>query len=251
MPLRRLFSRRNLVFASVAALAARLSRPKLARADFWGGDIPILIGILTQAVATVTHLASMLINLKAQLDAMNTMLSSLDAASFQSLLTVIGNTELSYNALTGDIASMGYTLESVNSQFRTIYGSDYRKTAFGQFDSLYGRWEDEILASAQVAARSQATLSRLESHASQAAAILEKSAASDGQVAQMQSIVQMLGLMQSENNSLLQSLATTGRVLTSAAATTASERALSREKKRRHLANYTSRGAPVPPMSMP
>jgi conjugal transfer/entry exclusion protein len=67
----------------------------------------------------------------------------------------------------------------------------------------------------------------------------------------MQSIVQMLALMQSQNTKLIQSLATTGRVLTSSAARTAAERQLSREKKRRHLANYTYRGPDVSLMTMP
>jgi conjugal transfer/entry exclusion protein len=251
MRLRRILARRHLLAAALAAAAAYLRKPKSARADFWGGDIPILVGILTQAVATVSNLASMLVNLKEQLDAMNTMLSALDAASFQSVLALIGNSDLSYAQLTDNVASIGYTLQSVQSQFRGLYASDYRKLSFGQFDSLYGRWEDEILASAEVAARSQTTLSTLQSNATQAAAILEKASVASGEVAQLQSIAQMLGVMQSQNNSLLQSLATTGRVLTSSAAKSAAERQLSREKKRRQLANYTSRGAPVPPMSMP
>jgi conjugal transfer/entry exclusion protein len=251
MRLRRFLARRHLLIAALAAAGAYLRRPQAARADLWGGDIPILIGILTQAVATVSNLASMLVNLKDQLDAMNTMLSALDAASFQSVLALIGNSDLSYAELTDHIASIGYTLQSVQSQFRSLYASDYRKVSFSQFDSLYGRWEDEILASAEVAARSQTTLSTLQSNATQAAAILEHSAVASGEVAQLQSIAQMLGVMQSQNNSLLQSLATTGRVLTSSASKSAAERQLSREKKRRQLANYTSRGAPVPPMSMP
>jgi hypothetical protein len=251
MRLRRILARRKLLFAALAALAAHLSKPKATRADLWGGDIPILVGILTQAVATVSNLAGMLVNLKQQLDAMNTMLSALDAASFQSVLALIGNTDLSYAELTANIASIGYTLQSVQTQFHALYASDYRKLPLSQFDPLYGRWEDEILASAEVAARSQTTLSTLQNNASQAATILEKASVASGEVAQLQSIAQMLGVMQSQNNSLLQSLATTGRVLTSSAAKSAAERQLSREKKRRQLANYTSRGAPVPPMSMP
>lgn len=251
MRLRRLFSRRNVLLAAIVAAAQRLWSPTVAQADIWGGDVAVLTGILTQSVATVFQLISAIATLKQQLDAMNTMLSKLDSASFDDVLALINSTDFSYTQLTGDIASIGYTLQSVNAQFRSVYASDYTKTSFSQFDSLYGRWQDEILASTQVAARSQATLSTLQSNATEAAAILAKSSASDGQVAQMQAIVQMLGLMQSQNNSVLQSLAATGRVLTSAAATSASERQLSREKKRRHLAGYTNRGAPVPPMAMP
>jgi conjugal transfer/entry exclusion protein len=243
--------RRTCALALIAGFALCLEPSKDASADLWGGDIPILVGILTQAVATVSNLASMLVSLKQELDAMNTMLSALDASSFESVLALIGNTDLSYAELTADVASLGYTLQSVNSQFHGLYQTDYRKIPFAQFDSLYGRWEEEILASAQVAARSQATLSTLQNSSTEAAAILQRAASSDGQVAQMQSIVQMLGLMQSQNNSLLQSLTTTGRVLTATAADSAAMRNLSREKKRRQLAGYTSRGPAVPPMNMP
>jgi P-type conjugative transfer protein TrbJ len=222
-----------------------------ANAQF-GEDIPFLIGILAQTTSTVADLASMLITLKEQLDAMNTMLSSLDSASFDSVASLVTNTDFSVDALSGDVASMGYTLQSVNSQFLTLYGSSgYASLPLTQFDALYGQWENEVLSSAQVAARSQATLSTLAGTATKAAAILSLSQGSDGQVAQMQAIVQMLGVMQSQNGAVIQALATTGRVLTSSAARTAAERQLSREKKRRHLMNYTYRGPVVTPMTMP
>jgi conjugal transfer/entry exclusion protein len=251
MRLRRLLRRRPILLAALVALAELLTAPEDARADLFGGDLPLLTGILTQAIATVSNLVSMLQTMEEQLSAAQTMLSKLDGASFDSVLALVDDTSLSLAALTADVHSIGYTLQSINRQFRSLYTSDYAKTALAQFDAIYGRWEDEILASTEVAARSQATLSTLHESAREAAAILANSRASGGEVAQMQSVVQMLGLMQSQNTSVLQSLATTGRVLTSAAAKDAAERQLSREKKRRHLAGYRDRGTPVPPMTMP
>lgn len=237
--------------AIALTLALQLPEARYARAQF-GEDIPFLIGILAQTTSTVADLASMLITLKEQLDAMNTMLSNLDSASFDSVASIVTNTDFSLDALSGDVASMGYTMQSVNSQFLTLYGgSGYATLPLTQFDALYGQWENEVLSSAQVAARSQATLSTLAGTATQAAAILSLSQGSDGQVAQMQAIVQMLGLMQSQNGAVIQALTTTGRVLTSSAARTAAEKQLSREKKRRHLLNYTYRGPDVPTMTMP
>jgi P-type conjugative transfer protein TrbJ len=242
---------RRRVLAVTLTLVLQLSGGRGARAQF-GAEIPFLIGILAQTTSTVANLASMLVTLKEQLDAMNTMLSNLDSSAFDSVSSIVTNTDFSLDALSGDVASMGYTLQSVNSQFLTLYGgSGYAALPTAQFDALYGKWEDEVLSSAQVAARSQATLSTLESSATEAAAILSRSQNSDGQVAQMQSIVQMLGLMQAQNGAVIQSLATTGRVLTSSAARTAAEKQLSREKKRRHLLNYTYRGPDVAPMTMP
>jgi conjugal transfer/entry exclusion protein len=242
---------RRRLFAVALMVVLQLPDARQARAQF-GEDIPFLVGILTQTISTVADLASMLITLKAQLDAMNTMLSNLDSASFDSVSSLVSNTDFSLDALSGDVASMGYTLQSVNSQFLTLYGtSAYAALPITQFDALYGKWEDEVLSSAQVAARAQASLSTLAGTATEAAAILARSQSSDGQVAQMQAIVQMLGIMQSQDGAVIQSLTTTGRVLTSTAARTAAERQLSREKKRRHLLNYTYRGPDVAPMTMP
>jgi len=249
--LARLLSRRHAVFAVLATLAERLLEPTEARADLWGGDVAVLSGILTQAIATVVNLANLLQTVQQELSATQTMLSTLDGQSFEAVLGIVNDATFSLSALTANVSSIGYTLGSVNSQFQKLYAGSYANVPLSQFDAMYGQWEGEILSSAEVAARSQATLSSLQNNATEAAAILAGSRASDGEVAQMQSVVQMLGLVQSQNNSVLQSLETTGRVLTATAAKDAAERQLAREKKRRHLAGYTSRGPSVPPMAMP
>jgi conjugal transfer/entry exclusion protein len=174
------------------------------------------------------------------------MLSRLDPQSFQDLITVLESNELSYEELTSDVSAMGHTLMNVNAEFQKVYASSYENVPTDRFDGVYTRWQKEILGSAQIAARSQATLSTLAKNAAQAKGILQRSAQATGEVAQMQAVVQMLGVMQAQSNAVLQSLTTTGRVLTSATATTASERQLAREKKQRSLAGYTKRGAPVP-----
>src|SRR5258708_3661427 len=212
MRLLRFFTRRRLLLAAIVAAVERVFEPTVARADLFGGEDVVLSAILTQSIATVVQLVSALSTLKQQLDAMGTMLSQLGSASFDEVAALINNTDFSYAQLTKDVASIGYTLQSVKSQFRSLYASDYSKTSFSQFDALYGRWQDEILAATEVAARSQATLSTLQNNATEAAAILARSAGTDGQVAQMQATVQMLGLIQSQNNAIIQSLATTGRV---------------------------------------
>jgi conjugal transfer/entry exclusion protein len=251
MRLSRFWPRRHLLFAALAGAVARLLRPSSARADLFGGDDVILSGILAQAIAEVSTLGSMLTSIMSQLELVRTELSALDPHSFQSLYDLVDDLSLGYDALTSGIQSVGYTLASVNARFQKEFPSNLSKVPFAQFDGLYGQWQNEILAASQVAERAQTTLSRLASDAASAHAVLAHSAAAAGEVGQLQSVVQMLGLMQSQNGTLIQTLATTGRVLASTAASSASERQLSREKKKRNLANYTSRGSPVPPMRMP
>ncbi len=239
--------RRVVTFAALIGVTQMVS-PPVARADLWGADVAVLTQILGQTLLMVGQLTSMLNSLGSQLRAMNTMLSKLDGASLSSMMDLIRSNEIAYEQLTRDINGIGYTMTSINDRFRSVYASDYRSTSSSDLNGKYSQWNNEILSSAEVAARAQSTISTLKNNSDNARAILNNSAAADGQVAQMQAIVQMLGVIQSQNNSIIQSLATAGRVTANVAAAGASEEHLSRERKRRNLEGYTDRGPPVPPM---
>src|SRR5262249_28297547 len=160
------------------------------------------------------------------LDALGTMLSKLDASSFHDLLGILEESALSYEDLTGGVQAIGYRLSDVNTQFQEVYARGFTDVPAEAMGSIVARWQNEILGAAQIAARSQGALSNLAKSTTEARAILSRSEASSGQVAQMQSIVQMLGLMQAQNTAVLQSLTTTGRVLATTSAAAASERQL-------------------------
>jgi conjugal transfer/entry exclusion protein len=165
------------------------------------------------------------------------------------MAALVRSNQLSYEQLTNGTTSIGYTLNNVNAQYRSIFKSDFHATPLSDFDSRYARWHEEILASTEVASRSQSALATLQRNNEAAAAILRNSQTSAGVVGQLQAVNQMLGVIQSQNNTVIQSLTTTGRVLANVAGTQASERQLSREKKRRQLEGYRERGAEVPPMT--
>jgi P-type conjugative transfer protein TrbJ len=245
----RSLTRRHLLIALVLGSVAC---PSAAHADLFGGDDVILSGILAQAIAEVSDLGSTLTNIETQVQMMRTMLSSLDPRSFGAVLSLVSDMTYSYGNVVSGIASVGYTLRAVNTAFQSTFPSNLAGVPIAGFGALYSHWQDEILAASQIAERAQSVISDWQKNASDAAAILSQSQSAQGQVAQLQSVVQMLGVLQSENNNLLQTLGTTGRVLSSASAATASERHLSLEKKRRNLAKYTFRGAPVAvPTRMP
>lgn len=244
----RFFSRRSFALAGLlSALLFPATKP--AHADLYGADIPILTGILTEAVTTVSNLVSMLAVLKEQLAATNEMLSKLDPASFEAMTGLVRSNEMSFDQLTQGVSSIGYTLGGVNSQFKSVYKRDFSTTPFSAFDSNYARWHDEVLASSEIAARSQSALATLDKNTEAASAILRSSSKSEGVVGQLQAVNQMLGVIQSQNNTLIQTLSTTGRVLAAAAGSQASEAHLAREKKKRNLSNYRERGDVVPPMT--
>ncbi len=238
----RLVQRLHLAAATFLAL---LVHPEPAQADMFGGDVAELAAILAETVSQGITLGEQLSQLSAQVTLMRQALARLDASSYASILSLINNTELDYSTLVHDVNSVGFTLTSVNAEFRQAYPSDFSAIAMGDLGSTYGKWQDDIWASTLVAARAQSVLSTLRDNTSNAAAILASSQTAEGTVAQLQSVVQILGVMQSQTNSLIQSLATTGRVVATTAATTASERQLSLEKKKRNLAGYTKRGRQV------
>ncbi len=241
----RTFRNFRIAVATFAASLAVFVAPAPAQADLFGGDVVELAAILAESIAQGATLAEQLTQLTDQVSLVRTTLAQLDPATYAAVLQVINNTYLDYNRLTSDVNSIGYTLESVNRDFQRAFPTDFSSTPMSQVDSLYGKWQDDIWSSTIVAARAQSVLSTLRDNANQAAAILSSSQSAQGTVGQLQAVVQMLGLMQSQTNSLIQSLATTGRVLTTQASTGASERQLSREKKKRNLAGYTRRGSPV------
>ncbi len=243
--MRALTRRRALRGAFSLASLACLSAPSPARADLWGGDLGILSGILAEAIAEVAQLASMLSQFVAMVTLMKTELSALESGSFSSLLGFIQSAQASYSTLTSGIQSMAYGIGQINTDFQRLFPSNTSDIAFAQHDQYYNQWNQEVLAASQVAARQQTVLSTLDNHASQADKVLQQSSNASGEVAQLQTVVQMLRLMQTELITINQSLATTGRVLTDMAAAEGSERQLSRTKKQSSLANYTSRGAAV------
>jgi uncharacterized phage infection (PIP) family protein YhgE len=60
-------------YSNAAIAAAALVLPGVAHADMFGGDLPLLTGILTQATSTVSQLSSMLQAAKASYDQMKQM----------------------------------------------------------------------------------------------------------------------------------------------------------------------------------
>jgi conjugal transfer/entry exclusion protein len=241
--------RRNLLLLSAAILIVRSLESDTASADTL--DLPVLVGILTQTTSMVSTMANMLISLKNQLQRLDQMVQHLDPSSFQQVIGLIEQSEFTYDSLTSDVNGMGYRLTAVNNQFHRLFPSSYAGTPPSNFAAIRSGWHNEVLASSQVAARSQASLSALQDNTTQVAAILANSRDADGVVAQLQGITQLLGIMVQQNNTVIQSLTTTGRVIADMAAAQASDHQLSAEQRSRSLANYTDKGDPVPPMALP
>jgi conjugal transfer/entry exclusion protein len=237
-------TRRSLLFAALVTPAV-LAPPRDARADFFGGDLPLLSGILAQAIATVTNLVNMLSAIRNQIAQMEQLLSHLSLSSFSDVMRTIRSSQLAYNILAGDVRSIEYTIEGVNRRYHQIFPSDVKTQKPADMRTTAAGWHQETLDAALVAQRSQTTLSTIQANTDQANTILQNSSGANAVVAQLQAANQMLGIISSQMNSLISVLDTTGRITADMAATNASQNVVSIEKKGRNLDNYTDRGTPA------
>jgi conjugal transfer/entry exclusion protein len=176
---------------------------------------------------------------------MKTELSAVSQGDLMALWAFIQTARMSYNQLTNNVRSMAYTIGAIDADFKRLFPSDTSGTTFAQHDQYYNSWNTEVLAASQIAARQQTVLSTLDEQANQADTVLRQSQNASGVVAQLQTVVEMLRLMEGQLLTINQSLATATRVLGDVASADASNRQLSRTKKQESLAGYTNRGAPV------
>jgi hypothetical protein len=241
---------------ATAVLAREMAVSEPVRADTWGADLPLLAAILAQAISIFVETVSMVTQLAYQVKMLETMIKNLDHASFSSILSFVNTARYSFNSLTWGIRSMGYTLSRIDGEFKQLFPGDPPapgSTTTAQRRQTYQAWHREVVGAAQVAARQQTSLETLETHATKTQDLLNQSDAHAGEVAsQLQVIAQLIGVTNTELLVLNQTLSTTGRVLTGAAAAGASERQMSLTKQDDARANYTDKGLPVAvPHSMP
>jgi conjugal transfer/entry exclusion protein len=230
-----------------AALTGDMTRTECARADLFGGDLPLLSGILVQSIMQVSNLASMLTQIFNEVRLMTTMLKAIGSGSFPALVQFIGTARTSYNTLTSGVRSMTYSLGRIDSEYQQLFPSNQPAagTTVAQHAQTYQAWHQEIVGAAQVAARQQTDLATLDQHVQQTQSILQQSQSEDGVVGQLQLIAQMIGITNAQLTLINQTLSTTGRVLTDMAAGGASEQQLSLAKKGDHRAGYTDKGPTV------
>ena len=198
----------------------------------------------TQAVAQLTQILQ---TLKNQTQLLNQVLTG---EPFQDLGLAIGllpATYQNYQAIIADLKSIGYSMQSVDFNFNGTFpnAAMYQGMQQTGYPAVESGWSDEILASAHIADRSQASISDTAQLTNLATQLISESGSAPGEVAELQLIVEMLGVVQAGVTQLVQNLTTTGRALVDTAAAAASERQLSADRRRRNRLNYTSRGAPV------
>ena len=164
------------------------------------------------------------------------------------LKPLLSQGQFTYSQLQGDLASIGYNIDAVNRSFDRMFPrsqSQWRNVRYSDFNNYYDNWNGEVTTASKAAVRAQSSISTLDANNRAIADILaQANNSSTGQVRQLQLINQQLALIHAELGSLVQNLATTGRVLTQWSAGAVGEQMMARERSRRRLEGYTYRGRP-------
>jgi conjugal transfer/entry exclusion protein len=240
-------------FLAAAALAAALGVAHPARAQV-SSDAGLIAQLLVQEQQAVAQLKSILSTLQGQTQLVLQLLKGQPQGELDLVGGLLQSAETNYTSLLGNLQTIGYTIGAVNGAYSQTFPntSSYQGMPQAGYPDVESGWQNEILASSEIAARSQSSISSTEALTDLTKQILQLSGSTEGEVGQLQLILQVLGVVQSQMTMLVQNLATTGRAMVETGAATASERQLSTERRHRNRLNYTSRGAPVSvPSQMP
>jgi type IV secretion system protein TrbJ len=201
-----------------------------------------------QAVQIVANTAQQIQLMQSQIQNQLQTLKSINPTTFAGIQALISQGQFTYAMLQGDVTTIGYNINQVNRDFDLLFPksqSQWRNIGYSDFNNYYDRWNGEVTTSSKVAIRAQASISTLDANNRAIASILgTANSSSTGEVRQLQLINQQLSLIHAELGSLVQNLSTVGRVITDWTAGSVGERMMSRERARRRLDGYTSRGRP-------
>jgi P-type conjugative transfer protein TrbJ len=228
---------------TLAAAALRVTLPSPSRAD-----VPVIDGAgIVQLAAEWALVLQQLDATKNQVDSLRAAALQLDPRSYQSVQNLLAGNEVNFAALTRDLQSLGYTVEHVNARFRQLFPDEaaVRTMTPRQAETASRDMNQEIYASALVAARAQSTLRTIEDNNAEARNILSRSEGSSSQVAQLQSALQMLALIHQNLVSITQTVSASGRVASNQSVRRVTERRIQRERAARAQRDY-ARSEPVP-----
>lgn len=208
-------TRRHLFRSASAAVLTVLALARLLEPTASATGLPVLdVAGIAQVAKEAEYVSSQLQSMQQQVQALRSAALQLDPRSYRSVQNLLSGNEVNYQSLIRDVQSMGYSLDRVNTRFRQLYPDDaaVKKMRPDQLEATSRDMNKEIHASALVAARSQTTLRDIEQNNTEARNILSRSQGNGSQVAQLQSAIQMLGLIHQTLVGINQTMSTAGHV---------------------------------------
>ena len=115
--------RRKILSGALACgvFAEILARATPAQADLFGGDVAVLLAILTQSISSALSLVNLVTQTAYQVRMMTTLLEQVSKGSFPALISFINAARFTYNSLTWGIRSMSYQLARIDSEYNSLF----------------------------------------------------------------------------------------------------------------------------------
>ena len=120
-----------------------------------------------QTAQVVENTAQQLQTMEAQLKYQIQNLSTLNPASISGLLSLINQTQMTFNMLQGDLSSIGYTVGLVNGNFNRLFPKNqnqWKNVRSSDFNAYYDNWNNEITTSSLAAIRAQTAVSSVDAN---------------------------------------------------------------------------------------
>ena len=164
----------------------------------------------------------------------------LDPRSYRTIGALLEGDAITFDAITRDVRTIGYTLQNVDRQFRRIFPDEtaVRNMRPAEHANATREMNRELHGAALVSHRAQSSVSNLEASHAEAKAILKRSGAEDSQVAQLQSAIQMLALVHENVTNITQTVAAAGRVSSDIAAAGVTDNRIAHERQRRYIKDF-------------
>ncbi len=245
------FSR--VVLAGLAAAACLVS-PAPARAQF-SEDAALLTQLIKQATDEINELKNIEGQLQQAYSLAQQTIQTRPSSDFSYVLGILASSQNSYDTLVGSTQSMGYQVDAIHSNFQQMFPTPSAVQAASsqsQYDTLSVQAQAEVLASSEIAARAQTSLSEIQNQTEIAMQALQHADNLDSITGQLQLGIQLCSVLQADITALVQNLSAMGRVLSVDAAARAADGQYSHERRHRNRLHYKDRGQPAAvPQSLP
>jgi P-type conjugative transfer protein TrbJ len=177
------------------------------------------ISNLQQNTLTAVRTAEQIQNQLEQIRNQVRSLQMLPASTFGPVKSIYDSNMQELNGLLSDVQGISFDLNRIDGQFNQLFPQgSWDQIDFSRYEQYYRDWTKELSDASKIAMKAQSVVERSQAYNNQAAAILNQSASADGEVRQLQSTNQMLGIMAGQLDGLTQTLAVSARVSAMAAA---------------------------------
>ena len=213
-------------------------------------DISNLAQNILQAfrmVESIQKLVQQIQNQKAQIQNQLQSLKRLDFHSFNSIRNYLNSNINRLNGLLGNVNGIGYTYSNIQSQFDTLFppGTNWANIPWSNYNQYYRDWNNQIQDAARISMHSQGAINDIRFNNQRAMEIMNQSRVADGEVRQLQSTNQMLGVLNNQLSNLNGLTATGNRLTASIGAKAAANSEIKRQAKQGLTDGYTDKGSPA------